>query len=442
MIHRGFIESHSLVDKIDAREASVAIMGLGFVGLPLALEFVRGGFSVLGIDVDKDRVEALKRGESYVQDVSDPELRLALDTGRFHPTSDFGVLAEADAVSICVPTPLRKTKDPDISYILVAIDQVCAHLRPPQIVVLESTSYPGTTEEILLPKVESKGARVGEDVFLAFSPERVDPGNKVFTTRNTPKIVGGVTERCTQMACHLYGSVLDKVVPVSSARTAEMVKLLENTFRAVNIGLVNEVLLMCRVLGIDVWEVIEAASTKPFGFMPFYPGPGLGGHCLPVDPHYLSWKLRTMNYRARFIELATEINTSMPAYVVSRIGDALNDEGKSVKDSTILIIGLSYKKDVSDLREAPALDIMVLLHRKGAKLWFNDPFVKSNPLADIPARYVELTEDVLSQVDCAVVVTDHSVYDYEFLAKHAPLLFDTRNATKDVPRGIGRVVKL
>lgn len=432
----------SLSRKIEQREARVAIVGLGYVGLPLAMEFVGGGFPVYGVDIDEDRVASLKDGTSYVQDVSDADLQAALATGRLDITTDSSVLEESDAIIICVPTPLRKTKDPDITYILVAVEKVCSHLRPPQLIVLESTTYPGTTEEILVPQVEERGARVGEDVFLAFSPERLDPGNKFYTTKNTPRVVGGVTERCLEMACRLYQSVLETVVPVSSARAAEMVKLLENTFRAVNIGLVNEVLLMCQVLGIDVWEVIDAASTKPFGFMPFYPGPGLGGHCLPVDPQYLSWKLKTLNYHARFIELATDVNASMPAFVVSRIADALNDEGKAVNGSKIIIIGLSYKKDVGDLRESPALDILKLLHKKGATLWFNDPFVTESPLSDVPAEYVELTPEVLDQSDCAVVVTDHTLYDYNFLAKHASLLVDTRNATRDVPKGVGRVVKL
>lgn len=431
-----------LSSKIETRQARVAILGMGFVGLPLAVEFVKEGFSVLGIDIDKDRIVSLHQAKSYVQDVSDEELKAALDSGFFEPTTDFGTLERADAISICVPTPLRKTKDPDISYILMALDEVCANLKPPKVVVLESTTYPGTTEEILLPKIQENGALVGTEVFLAFSPERVDPGNRMFTTKNTPKIVGGVTDSCTKIACQLYSSVMDTVVPVSSARTAEMVKLLENTFRAVNIGLVNEVLLMCRVLGINVWEVIEAAATKPFGFMPFFPGPGLGGHCLPVDPHYLSWKLKTLNYRARFIELATEVNQSMPPYVVSRIADALNEEGKPLKGSNILIIGVAYKRDVGDVRESPALDILQLLYRKGATLLFNDPYIKTCPLADLPAQYVELTPEVLSKSDCAVIVTDHTVYDYHFLAKHAPLLLDTRNATRDVPAGVGRVVKL
>jgi UDP-N-acetyl-D-glucosamine dehydrogenase len=435
-------EYEVLSKKIETREARVAIMGMGFVGLPLVVEFVKEGFSVVGVDIDKDRILSLQEGTSYVQDVPDSALKSALASGLFEPTTDFGVLEQADAISICVPTPLRKTKDPDISYILMALDEVCAYLKPPKIVVLESTTYPGTTEEILLPRIQERGLRVGTEVFLAFSPERVDPGNKLYTTKNTPKIVGGVTDRCTKIASKLYGSVMDMVVPVSSARTAEMVKLLENTFRAVNIALVNEVLLMCRVLGIDVWEVIEAAATKPFGFMPFFPGPGLGGHCLPVDPHYLSWKLKTLNYRARFIELATEVNQSMPTYVVSRITDALNEEGKALRGSTILVIGVAYKRDVGDVRESPALDIFQLLFQKGATILFNDPYMKTCPLADLPARYVELTPEVLNKSDCAVIVTDHTVYDYHFLAKNTPLLLDTRNATKDVPRGVGRVVRL
>jgi UDP-N-acetyl-D-glucosamine dehydrogenase len=412
-------EYEVLSKKIETREARVAIMGMGFVGLPLVVEFVKEGFSVVGVDIDKDRILSLQEGTSYVQDVPDSALKSALASGLFEPTTDFGVLEQADAISICVPTPLRKTKDPDISYILMALDEVCAYLKPPKIVVLESTTYPGTTEEILLPRIQERGLRVGTEVFLAFSPERVDPGNKLYTTKNTPKIVGGVTDRCTKIASKLYGSVMDMVVPVSSARTAEMVKLLENTFRAVNIALVNEVLLMCRVLGIDVWEVIEA-----------------------VDPHYLSWKLKTLNYRARFIELATEVNQSMPTYVVSRITDALNEEGKALRGSTILVIGVAYKRDVGDVRESPALDIFQLLFQKGATILFNDPYMKTCPLADLPARYVELTPEVLNKSDCAVIVTDHTVYDYHFLAKNTPLLLDTRNATKDVPRGVGRVVRL
>lgn len=431
-----------LSHKIDTREARVAILGMGYVGLPLAVEFIKAGFPVTGIDVDAKKADSLKAGESYIQDVSDEELKTTLDTGRFSVTTDFASLADADAVSICVPTPLRKTKDPDISYIISAVEEVCRHLRPPQLIVLESTTYPGTTEEVFVPRLEAQGARVGEEVFLAFSPERVDPGNKVYTTKNTPKIVGGVTEACSKVACRLYGAAMDQVVTVSSARSAEMVKLLENTFRAVNIALVNEVLLMCRVLGIDVWEVITAAATKPFGFMPFYPGPGLGGHCLPVDPHYLSWKLKTLDYRARFIELATEVNTSMPAYVVSRIAEALNDEGKAVRGSKVLILGVTYKRDVSDVRESPALDIMKLLAGKGADLRFHDPFVKESPVPEVGASSVELTSETLGEADCAVIVADHTSYDYEFLAKHTPLLLDTRNATKGVPKGIGRIIRL
>jgi len=340
-----------LLARISNRTARVSVVGLGYVGLPLAVEFAKAGFRVVGLDVDEHKVEQLRAGQSYIPDVAQAELDALVAEGLLTATTDYSMLAEADAISICVPTPLRKSKDPDISYIVAAADGIACYSHPGQLVVLESTTYPGTTEEIILPRIRANGYKVGQDFFLAFSPERVDPGNKRYGTRNTPKIIGGVTPRCLEIACALYQTAVDTIVPVSSTRAAEMVKLLENTFRAVNIGLVNEIAIMCDKLGVDVWEVIEAARTKPFGFMPFYPGPGLGGHCIPIDPHYLSWKLKTLNYHARFIELAGEINSAMPLYVVSKVADALNELRKPLNGSQVLVLGVANKRDVKDVRE-------------------------------------------------------------------------------------------
>jgi UDP-N-acetyl-D-glucosamine dehydrogenase len=362
-----------LLDRLNNREARVGIVGLGYVGLPLAVEFAEAGFSVIGLDVAQDKVDALNRGESYILDVPSERLKPLVQNGRFCATTEYADLRHADTISICVPTPLRKTKDPDMSFIIESVNSIAEICHEGLLVVLESTTYPGTTKEIVLEKLTGNGFRVGENVFIAFSPERIDPGNPRFGVRNTPKVVGGVTPACTEVSMALYSTAVDTIVPVSSPTSAEMVKLLENTFRAVNIGLVNEMALMCDKLGIDVWEVIQAAATKPFGFMPFYPGPGLGGHCIPVDPHYLSWKLKTLNYNARFIELASEINTSMPLYVMTKITDALNDEGKAVRGSKVVVLGVAYKRDVNDVRESPALDVLGLLQEKGANVVYNEP---------------------------------------------------------------------
>jgi UDP-N-acetyl-D-glucosamine dehydrogenase len=421
-----------LRDKLTSREAHVAVIGLGYVGLPLAVVMAEAGFHVTGIDVDPHKITALNSGTSYIEDVASSSLLELIRRGQFTATTDFAALSDCDAVSICVPTPLRKTGDPDISYIIAATEPVAAYLHPGMVVVLESTTYPGTTTEVVLPRLLGNGQnlQVGEEFFLAFSPERVDPGRKDWTTRTTPKVLGGVTPACLDLARTYYSQAIDTIVPVSSPEAAEMVKLLENTFRAVNIGLVNEVLLMCDKLGINVWEVIDAAATKPFGFMKFTPGPGLGGHCIPIDPIYLSWKLRTLKYNARFIQLASEINAAMPDYWVVKIQEALNEAGKPVRGSKILVLGVAYKKDVSDLRESPALDIIHLLQQKGGQVSYHDPH--------IPAFHHEGMEMVgipdlaagLRASDCVVIVTDHSAYDWDQIRRDALLLIDTRRATE------------
>jgi len=417
----------------------IAIVGLGYVGLPLALAFAEEGLETYGLDVNAERVDWLRRGRSYIGDVPDGQVRQALEF--FKPTLDPTVLGQVDAAIICVPTPLRKTRDPDISYIIAATEQVAQHLHPGMLVVLESTTYPGTTEEVLKPMLEEKGLIVGEDVFLAFSPERIDPGNNQFSIRNTPKVVGGVTPACTERAVTLYQRIIDRVIPVSSAITAELVKLLENTFRVINIGLVNEMTLLCRRMGVDVWEVVEAAATKPFGFMPFYPGPGIGGHCLPVDPLYLSWKAKLFNFTTRFIELADEVNRRMPEYVVSLIADALNDQGRPIRGSKILLLGVAYKKDVADTRESPALEVLELLAQRGAQLFYHDPFVPELLRNGRPWHSSELTEDLLGQADCSVVLTDHSLYNWHWIVQHSNLVVDTRNATKGLA-GQGKIYRL
>jgi len=423
----------TLMQRITERSAHVSVIGLGYVGLPLALGFAQAGYQVTGIDTDPQKVAGIQAGMSHVQDVCNTALQQVVHSGYLRATHDFGVLAEVDSISICVPTPLGKTKDPDISYIVSVTEAVREHLHPGQLIVLESTTYPGTTDEVLLPRLASTGLQVGHDFYLAFSPERIDPGNSVFRLANTPKILGGVTPQCTQVALHLYQQIIATVVPVSSSRAAEMVKLLENTFRAVNIGLVNEVALMCARLGLDVWEVIEAAATKPFGFMPFYPGPGLGGHCIPLDPHYLAWKLKTLDYRARFIELADDINTNMPRWVVERVADVLNNVRKSLRGSKILVLGIAYKADTSDLRESPALEVLRLLQAKGSEACFHDPFISE---VDIPGLHsTELTERMLNWADCVVITTNHSTYNYDWIVAQAQLIVDTRNATRQVKEG-------
>ncbi|MCX5772737.1 MAG: nucleotide sugar dehydrogenase [Candidatus Hydrogenedentes bacterium] len=414
------------------RPIRVAVIGLGYVGIPLAVEFAKGGLNVVGLDVVAGKVNDINSGRSPVLDVPDATLAECVKSGRLNATTDFNALSAVDAVCICVPTPLRKSQDPDISYIVAAVEEIAKRIHPGLLVVLESTTYPGTTEELVLPRLADGDLRVGEDFYLAFSPERVDPGNTRYTTRNTPKVIGGVTPQCTQKAVELYRHAVSEIIPVSSARVAEMVKLLENTFRAINIGMVNELAIMCDRLDVDVWEVINAARTKPFGFMPFYPGPGLGGHCIPIDPQYLSWKLRTVNYTARFIELATAINSSMPQYVAGKVADALNDQQKSVRGSRILVLGVAYKKDVGDTRESPALDVMGLLKKKGALLDYADPFVPTLDLLGESMMAYDLSQGV-AQFDCVLIITDHSAFNYDAILKEAPLVFDTRNATAGHP---------
>ncbi len=421
-----------LLDKFAGKTAALAVVGLGYVGLPLAVEFAEAGFSVLGLDVDEEKVSKINAFQSYIADIPHQRLEVLVRSGRLRATTCYGELRAADAISICVPTPLRKTRDPDMSYILEATQSIAAVCQPGMLIVLESTTYPGTTEEIILPEVLRDGWQVGKDVFIAFSPERIDPGNKRFTVRNTPRVVGGITEACTQVASALYASAVDEVIQVSSPTTAEMVKLLENTFRAVNIGLVNEMTLMCDKLNIDVWEVIHAAATKPFGYMPFYPGPGLGGHCIPVDPHYLSWKLKTLNYNARFIELASEVNTSMPYYVIDKITEALNEEHRSVRGSSILILGVAYKRDVDDVRESPALDIISLLRQKGADVSYCDPHVPEIRLEnDVRMPSQDYCADLLRNADCVVIATDHTAFDWREIAAKSRVIVDTRHVLAD-----------
>jgi len=419
-----------LLDKIRKKTARVGIIGMGYVGLPLAVEFANAGFKVTGLDVDAERIRSLQSGHSHIPDVPSDRVKELLKDGRLNPTTDPAVLKTMDTITICVPTPLRKTKDPDLSYIMSSVEVICRSLRPGQLIILESTTYPGTTNEMVLPELEKAGLKVGKDFFLAFSPERVDPGNKKYTTRNTPKIVGGITPDCTQLACALYEQAIEKVIPVSSTKVAETVKLLENTFRSVNIGLVNEIALMSYKLGIDVWEVIDAAATKPFGFLPFYPGPGIGGHCIPIDPFYLSWKARQIGFEARFIDLAGQVNGRMPEYVVEKISEALNDQGKCLKGSRMLIVGVAYKKDINDVRESPALDIISLLIRRGVEISYHDPFVPVLEVGGVGQRSNDLDVETLSDQDCVVIVTNHSLLDYQRIVKSSKLIMDTRNALK------------
>jgi UDP-N-acetyl-D-glucosamine dehydrogenase len=432
-----------LVNQLEDHTARVAILGMGYVGLPLAVVFADAGFTVTGIDPDHSKVEAIRSGRSHIQDVSDEQIAQHVSGGKLLATTDFAVLAEADAVSICVPTPLRKTGDPDLSYILSATEELAKFIHPGMVIVLESTTYPGTTREILLPMLEEAcGLTVGKDFFLAFSPERVDPGRKDWTTKNTPKVIGGITPVCSQVAASWYSEALDSVVPVSSAEVAEMAKLLENTFRMINIGLVNEMAIMCDRLGVDVWEVIEAADTKPFGFMKFTPGPGLGGHCIPIDPLYLSWKLRGLNYTARFIDLASEINTNMPRYVVGRIQDALNGHKKPINGSNLLILGAAYKPDIDDVRESPALDILGLLEQKGAVVSYHDPYIASIQHEDREISSVKDVTDAVKNADCVVIITNHSCYDYPAIMNEAKLILDTRNAYGALGYTNPKIIKL
>ena len=419
-----------IFERVRTKQAKIGIIGLGYVGLPLAVEFARAGFDVTGFDVDTRRNSEIAAGRSYVPDVPDADLGDAVAAGRLRATADMTQLGAMDVVDICVPTPLRKTKDPDLSFVVKAVEAVAAALRPGQLVVLESTTYPGTTDEVVQPMLEAGGLKADLDFLLAFSPERVDPGNPRFSTRTIPKVVGGVGPVSTEAACALYASVVETVVPVSSTRVAEMVKLLENTFRAVNIGLVNEMALMAHKMNIDVWEVIDAAKTKPFGFMPFYPGPGLGGHCIPVDPFYLSWKARQDGFECRFIELAGHVNASMPQYVVQRVADALNSVLKPINGSRIHLFGIAYKRNVKDVRESPALDTLELLAKRGAAMSFTDPFVPSITHNGQLLQSVPFDRALREPCDCAVLCTDHEVFDYPRMASELPLIVDTRNALK------------
>jgi UDP-N-acetyl-D-glucosamine dehydrogenase len=433
---------NELLEKIRDRKAVVGVVGLGYVGLPLAIEFAKAGFRVVGYDVSQRVVDLLNRGESHIQDVSAADVADAVAKGLFRATVDEAGLRECDAISIAVPTPLSKTRDPDMAYVLAAADAIQRQAHAGMAIILESTTYPGTTRELLQPRMEAAGLTVGEDVFLAFSPERVDPGNEKWHTKNTPKVLGGITPACVEVSTALYQACIETVVGVSSPEAAELVKLLENTFRAVNIGLVNEIAIVCDKLGVDVWEVIDAAATKPFGFMKFTPGPGIGGHCIPLDPHYLAWKMRTLNYKTRFIDLASEINSSMPDFVVEKVAHALNDDRKAVNGSRVLVLGIAYKRDIDDLRESPALDVIRLLEQRGADVVFHDPHCPTYREDDRVRHSVALTPDELRAADAVVIVTDHRAIDWQLVADNAGVVVDTRNAMKGARHGRARVIAL
>ncbi len=428
--------------RIDAREARIGVIGLGYVGLPLAVELANAGFVVTGFDIDGAKIRSLGQGRSYIGDVDSAEVARLIGAKRFSATSDFDALGEMDVINICVPTPLRKTRDPDVSFIASAVDEIRKHLREGQLVILGSTTYPGTTHEFVIPLLEDAGLTIGKDFSLAFAPERIDPANTKFKVKNVPKVVGGETPLCTQLACQVFGTVFETIVPVSSTQAAEMVKLLENTFRMINIGLVNEVALMCEKLDLDVWEVIDAAATKPYGFMKFTPGPGLGGHCIPVDPAYLSWKMKSLNFPARFIELATEVNSAMPDHVVDRIAEMLNEDRLAVNGSQILVLGVAYKASVDDMRESPALDVIAGLRARGADVRYHDPFVAECEIAGERFKSVDLTDDALKRSDLVVVLTDHPGVDYDRVVRVGPRVFDTRNATKGVREDREKITRL
>jgi UDP-N-acetyl-D-glucosamine dehydrogenase len=434
--------AQDLIRRLEKKEARIGVIGLGYVGLPLAVVLAEAGFQVYGLDADPEKVQQLRRGTSYIPDVEDAAVAALVESGALIPCSGVEELKGVDAVSICVPTPLRKTGDPDLSYILRASDTLLEILHESMVVILESTTYPGTTREVLQPRLESTGLAVGEEVFLAFSPERVDPGREDWTTKNTPKVIGGITPVCTEVAAAFYEQAIDTVIRTSSTEVAEMTKLLENTFRAVNIGLVNELAIMCDRLGIDVWEVIDAASSKPFGFMKFTPGPGLGGHCIPIDPIYLSWKLKSVKYNARFIELASEINTNMPRYVIGRLQETLNGFRKSVKGTKVLILGVAYKPGVSDTRESPALDLIGLLHEMGGDVRYFDPYVSGLDQDDIQLTSEKDLAGVVDWADCVVIVTDHPRVDYKLVVERAKLIFDTRNALGQLGIRDEKIVRL
>jgi UDP-N-acetyl-D-glucosamine dehydrogenase len=426
--------AHELRRRIESRQARVGVVGLGYVGLPLAVEFAQAGFSVTGIDIDQTKVDLLNRGESYIQDVPTSVLKPLVDAGKLRATTDFAAVAELDTINIAVPTPLRKTKDPDMSFIVRSCEEIAKYSHPGMLLILESTTYPGTTDELMLPMFERPDLRIGEHFFMCFSPERVDPGNPNFQTKNIPKVVGGITPACTELGALFYGQALEKVVPVGSTRVAEMVKLLENTFRMINIGLANEIALMCDRMGINVWEVIDAAATKPFGFMPFYPGPGLGGHCIPIDPFYLSWKSKQAGIEARFIELAGYINGQMPHFVVDKIQNALNEHSKPLKGSRVHVLGVAYKRDIDDVRESPALDIIHLLGRRGAKVTYSDPYIpRLRADGVVPDMESIDAETSAAEADCVVIVTDHKAFNYARIVERARMVVDTRNALKGNP---------
>ena len=426
------MDINNLKQKISSRDAIIGIIGMGYVGLPLAIEFGKAGFKIIGFDINHQKVNTLNRGESYIIDVPSQDVKVLIEQGKLEATTDFSKISNVDAISICVPTPLRKTKDPDISYIVSAVEQIKKYFHKNLLIILESTTYPGTTDELLLKPFADLNYEVGKDFFICFSPERVDPGNPDYNTRNTPKVIGGVTKNCLTLACLLYGKAIENIIPVSTTRVAEMVKLLENTFRAVNIGLVNELAMMCDRMGIDVWEVVDAAATKPFGFMPFYPGPGIGGHCIPLDPQYLSWKAKMFDFYNKFIELATDVNGNMPRYTVQKIMEVLNRYHRCVNGSRILLLGISYKKNVDDLRESPALEIYKLLSEQGAHLQYHDPYAKEFVEVEKIIKSIELDYEDLKNHDCIVLCTDHSCFDYHQIANHAKIIIDTRNAFKGI----------
>jgi UDP-N-acetyl-D-glucosamine dehydrogenase len=442
MANKGLAMKDQLLNRIQDRSATVAVVGLGYVGLPLAVEFAKAGFHVIGYDVSERVCKLLMSGESHIQDVPKAEVAALVKSGKFVATTDDSRLARADAVSIAVPTPLGKTRDPDMSYVMSAATTIAKHAHPGMLVVLESTTYPGTTREVLLPMLVERGFTAGEDVFIAFSPERVDPGNEKYHTKNTPKVVGGITPNCTELASALYAACIDTIVPVNSTESAELVKLLENTFRSVNIGLVNEMAIVCDKLGVDVWEVIDAAATKPFGFMKFTPGPGIGGHCIPLDPHYLAWKMRTLNYKTRFIDLASEINSSMPDFVVEKVSHALNEDRKPMNGSRILIIGVAYKRDIDDVRESPALDVMRLLEAHGSDVVYHDPYIGTIREDGHVRHGIALTPKTIAETDAVVIVTDHKKINYQMLMDNASLIIDSRNAMASVVKTKARVVSL
>ncbi len=432
----------SFLEKLKTKETRFCVIGLGYVGLPLAVEVAKVGIKVTGIEIDPIKVEKITKGENYIGDVKDDELKAAVNKGLIVATTDFSVIKDMDVVSICVPTPLNKLKDPDMSFITSALVEIEKFMHKDLVVILESTTYPGTTREYMLPLLENSGLKCGEDFFLAFSPERVDPGNTTYHTKNTPKVLGGVTAACMEHSKAIYDQIFDKIVPVSSAEAAEMAKLLENTFRMINIGWVNELAIMCDRLGVDAWEVIDAAATKPFGFMKFYPGPGLGGHCIPIDPHYLSWKMKTLNYKTKFIDLAAEVNTSMPEYVVHTLMDGMNMHSKAINGSTIMVLGMAYKNDIDDLRESPAFDVYNLLEDLGATVCYHDPYCPKFKRNGGMVESVPLTAELLKTLDAVVITTAHKNIDYQFIVDNSNLVIDSRNVTKDLNNTEGKVMRM